>query len=60
MDEYPPPDDRWIRIGRNAYSLPWSKMTKEEKQKNHETARNIRIRKEIKSIWYDWQYKLSN
>ena len=30
MDEYPPPDDRWIRIGKNAYKLPWSKMTDEE------------------------------
>ena len=35
MDEYPPPDDRWIRIGRNTYSLPWSKMTKEERAEDN-------------------------
>ena len=31
VDKYPPPDDRWIKIGKNAYILPRDKMTKEEK-----------------------------
>lgn len=34
MDEYPPPDERWVRIGKNAYKLEWSKKTEEEKKRD--------------------------
>ena len=33
-EKYIPLDDRWIRIGENAYKLPWEKLTKEDKKKN--------------------------
>ena len=30
-DKYPPPNDRWVRMGKNCYILPRDKMTKQEK-----------------------------
>jgi len=50
LNEYPPLDDRWVRIGGNAYKLPWEKMTDEEKEKKLIWEKNLKIHKEIKNI----------
>jgi len=33
MNKYPPPDDSWIRIGENAYKLPWENDRWRERKK---------------------------
>jgi len=50
LNEYPPLDDRWVRIGGNAYKLPWEKLTKEEKKRQLIWGKNLKIHKEIKNI----------
>lgn len=46
VDKYPPPDDRWVRIGKNAYILPRDKMTKEEKKKfKFETKKSLKLKR---------------
>ena len=40
VDKYPPPDDRWVKIGKNAYILPRHKMTKEDKK-----SLNLKVKK---------------
>lgn len=50
MDEYPPRDERWIWTSKNLYILPRSKMTDEEKKRNNENVKNIKIRKVMKNI----------
>ena len=50
MDEYPPPDERWVRIGKNSYKLEWSKKTEEEKKRARKIMKQIKIRNEVKNI----------
>jgi hypothetical protein len=49
-EKYIPLDDRWIRIGENAYKLPWEKLTKEEKKRKLIWEKNLKIYKENKNI----------
>ena len=53
VDKYPPPDDRWVRIGKNAYILPRDKMTKEEKLNLTVKVKKFKTKKIIKSIMDD-------
>ena len=53
VDKYPPPDDRWVRIGKNAYNLPRDKMTKEEKKSLNMKVKKFKTKKIIKSIMND-------
>tara|TARA_Y100001958_G_scaffold60256_1_gene40571 strand:+ start:622 stop:1398 length:777 start_codon:yes stop_codon:yes gene_type:complete len=53
VDKYPPPDDRWIKIGKNAYILPRDKMTKEEKNNLNVKVNKFKTKKIIKSIMDD-------
>ena len=50
VDKYPPPNDRWIKIGKNAYILPRHKMTKEEKKSLNMKVKKLKTKKIIKSI----------
>jgi hypothetical protein len=43
-------DDRWVRIGENAYKLPWEKLTNEEKKRKLIWEKNLKIHKEVKNI----------
>ena len=47
------PDDRWIKIGKNAYILPRDKMTKEEKKSLKLKVKKFKTKKIIKSIMND-------
>ena len=58
VDKYPPPDDRWIKIGKNAYILPRDKMTKEEKSNLNLKVNKFKTKKIIKSIMDDLIEKL--
>jgi len=53
VDIYPPPDDRWVKIGKNAYILPRDKMTKEEKKSLKLKIKKFKTKKVIKSIMDD-------
>ena len=53
VDIYPPPDDRWIKIGKNEYILPRDKMTKEEKLNLTVKVKKFKTKKIIKSIMDD-------
>ena len=45
VDKYPPPDYRWIKIGKNAYILPRHKMTKEGKKSLNLKAKMFKTKK---------------
>lgn len=49
-DKYPPPDDRWVKIGTNAYILPKEKMTPKELKDITEWSREYKVYKKIKDI----------
>lgn len=53
MDKYPPPDDRWVRCGVDAYELPRDKMTKEDKNSLNMKVKEFKNKKIIKSIMND-------
>ena len=53
VEKFPPPDDRWIKIGKNAYILPRDKMTKEEKKSLKLKVKKFKTKKIIKSIMDD-------
>ena len=50
--KYPPPDDRWVRMGKNCYILSRDKMTKQEKIEIIRVKR-FKTKKIIKSIMDD-------
>jgi len=48
-----PPDDRWIKTGKNIYELPRDKMTKDEKKSFKLKVKKLKSKKIIKSIMDD-------
>jgi len=53
LDEYPPPDYRWVRESKWGYTLPRDKMTKEEKKHSKMKAKKFKTKKIINSIMDD-------
>ena len=43
-EEYPPPDDRWVKVGPSGYFLPTSERTQGEKERNRKRSKNIKIK----------------